>query len=152
MSYPNQYLVTIQKVPRDNGETFAYMSTDALQNAMNNLKECSLRLWLYLAKNQTHHKFWLSPKECEKWGITESSYKRAKKDLEEKGYLRLDHGNKYIFIESPQLEINSAQIEIEELPSRKQQTPQKNDNVLSEADFLNLPGLQTGVSFHMNSA
>jgi len=151
MSYPYQSLVTIQKVPRDNGKTFAYMSTDALQKAMNNLKECGLKLWLYLAKNQTHHKFYLSSEACKQWGITESSYKRGKKDLEEKGYLRLDHGNKYIFVESPELEINSAQIEIEELPARKRQTPQQKDNGLSD-DCLNLPGLQAGVSFHMNSA
>lgn len=151
MTNPNQKKITVKKCSRDNGKTFAYMSTDALQKAMNNLKECSLKLWLYLAKNQTEYKIDLSKEACEEWGITESSYKRAKKDLEKKGYLRFDHGNKYIFVESPELEINSAQIEIEELPARKRQTPQQKDNGLSD-DCLNLPGLQAGVSFHMNSA
>ena len=147
MSYPNQYHITVKKCPRDNGKTFVYMSTDALQEAMNRLQQRrSLLLWLYLARNQTKYEFDLSPEACMQWGLSESSYHRACADLINAGYLRCTGGDNYIFVESPQLDSELPFVEIEEFPQRKRQTPQKSDSVIP-----NLPGLKDGVSFQLKN-
>ena len=147
MSYPNQKHITVKKCHRDNGKTFVYMSTEALQDAMNKLTPSGLKMWLYLAKNQTKYEIDLSSKACKQWGITgKSSYDRAVTELMNAGYLHFINGNEFVFVESPKLDTELQFVEVEEFPQRKQQTQQKGDSVIP-----NLPGLKDGVSFQLKN-
>jgi hypothetical protein len=80
------------------------MNLDALQNAMKDLKGSSLKMWLYLNKNQERYTFDLSRAACLEWGIKKDSYYDGIKELMEKGYLvpAREGSNYYTFYESPQ--------------------------------------------------
>ena len=74
----------------------------ALHNAMTILtKVGSVKLWLYLAKNQNRYTFDLNCADCQKWGLKPDSYHTAVKDLIEKGFLVKQSGNQYVFNEMP---------------------------------------------------
>jgi hypothetical protein len=51
------------------------------------IKGESLKLWLYLNKNQDGYTFDLSQKALEAWGLKKDSYYTAKDKLIELGYL-----------------------------------------------------------------
>lgn len=102
MSYTNQKTIQISKEPCDQISKYAKINLDALQNAMAKLKKMgSLKLWLYLSKNQNGYKFDLSCAECNKWGLKPDTYHDAVRDLENKGFLKKCTGNFYIFYENP---------------------------------------------------
>ena len=103
MSFENQKSIQINKKPCDALNFYAKINLEAMQNAMSRLtKMGSIKLWLYLAKNQNNYKFDLSCAECKKWGLKADAYHAAVKDLVDKGFLFKDHGNLYIFNEMPQ--------------------------------------------------
>lgn len=107
MSVPNQKIVQIGKrTARNSQNLYATMNLDALQNAMKDLKGSSLKMWLYLNKNQERYTFELSRKACLEWGIKKDSYYDGLRDLQEKGYLvqARDGSNFYTFYESPHTE------------------------------------------------
>lgn len=102
MSYTNQKTIQISKEPCDQISKYAKINLDALQNAMAKLKKMgSLKLWLYLSKNQNGYKFDLSCAECNKWGLKPDTYHDAVRDLEDKGFLKKCTGNFYFFYENP---------------------------------------------------
>lgn len=103
MSVPNQKIVNIKQVKRNSENIYAMMNVEALQQAMADLKECGLKMWLYFNKNQNNHGFELSQKDCEKWGIKKNSYYRGIDELIEKGYLKpiKEGSNIYNFYEKP---------------------------------------------------
>ena len=80
------------------------MNLEALQLAMKTLKGSSLKMWLYLNKNQEKYTFELSRAACLEWGIKKDSYYDGIKELMEKGYLvqAREGSNYYTFYESPQ--------------------------------------------------
>lgn len=81
---------------------YAKINLNALQNAMAKLKKMgSLKLWLYLSKNQNGYSFDLSCAECNKWGLKPDAYHDAVRDLEDKGFLKKSTDNFYIFYEKP---------------------------------------------------
>ena len=107
MSVPNQDIVKVGKRPTyDEKHKFCRTHLDALQEAMNNLKGETLKLWLYLNKNQDDYQLELSQKACEAWGLKKDAYYTAKKKLIELGYLTpINEGsNIYIFSEKPKEE------------------------------------------------
>lgn len=85
MSVPNQKIVKIKK--DETGFLYTKITLDALEIAMATLKECGLKMWLYLNKNQAGFQLELSPKACESWGLKKSSYYRGLEELREHGYL-----------------------------------------------------------------
>ena len=88
MSVPNQKIVQIGKRTVRNGQNlYATMNLEALQLAMKTLKGSSLKMWLYLNKNQEKYTFELSRAACLEWGIKKDSYYDGIKELMEKGYL-----------------------------------------------------------------
>ena len=102
MSFANQKAVRIEKEPCDLKNHYSKINIDALQNAMNVLtKMCSMKLWLFLSKNQNGYKFDLSCADCQKWGLKPDSYHAAVNDLIEKGFLVKLSGNQYVFKEMP---------------------------------------------------
>jgi len=70
---------------------------------MNTLKGETLKLWLYLAKNQDNYQLELSQKALLEWGLKKDAYYTARKKLIEVGYLTpaRDGSNIYIFSEIP---------------------------------------------------
>lgn len=103
MSFANQKTVQINKKPCDKNNIYARINLISLQNAMASLSKMgSVKLWLYLAKNQNNYKFDLSCAECSKWGLKADAYHAAVKDLIDKGFLTKASGNFYIFNEMPE--------------------------------------------------
>ena len=103
MSVPNQKKVIIGKrVKRNKSNLYAMMNIEALQEAIQNLKWSSLKMWLYFNKNQDNYQFDLSPKACKDWGIKKDSYYSGIEELIAKGYLvPIQEGsNIYVFFES----------------------------------------------------
>lgn len=107
MSVPNQDIVKVGVRPAWNeNNKFCRTHLDALQDAMCNLKGETLKLWLYLNKNQDNYQLELSQKACEAWGLKKDAYYTAKKKLIELGYLTpiSEGSNIYIFSEKPKEE------------------------------------------------
>lgn len=100
MSYPNQKKITIDKMPCNSHNKYAVINQQAMQKAMCQLKTMgSIKLWLYLAKNQPDYKFDLSCAECGNWGIKPDAFHAAVNELINKGFLIHDKANEYTFIE-----------------------------------------------------
>lgn len=104
MSVPNQDIIRIGKRPKfDENNLYGRFHLDALQIAMNNLKGETLKLWLYLDKNQDNYQLELSQKALLDWGLKKDAYYTARKKLIELGYLTpvREGSNNYIFSEIP---------------------------------------------------
>lgn len=104
MSVPNQDIIKLgDRAPWDCEHIYGRFHIDALQIAMNKLKGETLKLWLYIAKNQDGHKFELSQKAVAEWGLKKDAYYTARKKLMELGYLTpvREGSNIYIFSEIP---------------------------------------------------
>lgn len=69
----------------------------ALENAMQDLKGESFKLWVYFSKNQDNYSFDLSQKAAEQCGIKRTSYYNHIETLIEKGYLQQKNENSNIF-------------------------------------------------------
>lgn len=106
-SNPNQRSITTHKEPTNNESEenyYARYNLIALKKAMSSLTPKAFELWIYLAKNQDNHFFWLSKVDFLSWSnVGESSYYEAFKELERLGYLVIKRGtkNKYDFYEIP---------------------------------------------------
>lgn len=107
-TYANQKVVKVNQDPRDIQHKFAMMNIDAMQQACILLSKSALVLWMYMNKNQNGYTFALSVVDAVKWGISKRSYYNAIKELENFGYLVPVEGNRYNFIEHP--EVPSYQI------------------------------------------
>lgn len=98
MTSPNQKLLVVSK--EEQGK-HTIIQLKALERASRDLQGETFKLWLYLAKNQNGYELALSMVDAISWGIgSKSSYYRAIKELEKKGYLQKS-GNRYIFYELP---------------------------------------------------
>lgn len=100
MMFANQKRITVQKEVCDNQNLYTVINIDSLREAMINLNRgSSLKLWIYLAKNQNGYQFDLSAVDCAEWGMKVDSYHSAVKDLKKKGYLQETKPNHFIFRE-----------------------------------------------------
>lgn len=116
------------------------MNLEALQSAMQDLKGSSLKMWLYLNKNQDGYQFDLSRQACASWGIKKDSYYDGLRELETKGYLQrtTSNSNIYFFYERPQMKkqdsTNCAKFfsENENISSGKPNLVYENQNHFSE--------------------
>ena len=112
MSVSNQRIVQVGKRTVRNGKNlYTTMNLEALQCAMKTLKGSSLKMWLYLNKNQENYTFELSRVACLEWGIKKDSYYDGFKELVEKGYLvqAREGSNNYTFYESPRAENQNSE-------------------------------------------
>ena len=93
-------------------------------NANKTLTPFGLQLYLYLASNNDHYEFALSPADAEeRAGIKSTSFHKYMRRLEEEGYLVWKHGNVFDFYTSPRdpkdrthHDKHSDSIEFEETP------------------------------------
>ena len=83
-SYPNQDMVTIHKECYDGN--FLQVSIDGWTTAFSTLKPGSFGLYLYLCGNMDGYHLALSSAAVQRaLGYSDSTYRRAKKELIEKG-------------------------------------------------------------------
>lgn len=110
-TYPNQKIIHIQKkkVVKD----FLQIGNSEWKKAYKDLKASTFGLYLYLASNADGYDLALSQKAIEEdIGISESSYKRAVKELKEKNYLVEKQGNVFYFFTTPcQIDTMGVQID-----------------------------------------
>lgn len=97
---PNQKVVTtVKQNPKVN---FMQISNDAWQQACKELTPGAFKVYLYFMSNANGYTFALSPADIEEnLGVSNSTYKRAVKELEEKNYLVQQGGNTYQAFETP---------------------------------------------------
>ena len=107
-TYANQKVIVINKCQSED-KRYVSFSQEIGQKACANIKRVgALKLWLYLSKNCDEYRLALSPKDCEKWGISKDAYHAGVKELLEKGYLKKAEQNQYIFCDMPTDEHNQA--------------------------------------------
>ena len=100
MSVPNQKRIYIERASDTVRKDFLKVSNQSLHLAMYNLKPSAFLLWIYFTDNANGYSLDLYPVDfCNKTGLSDSTYRRAFTELEEKGYL-LKHRtmkNTYMF-------------------------------------------------------
>lgn len=108
--YANQQLVIQgEQIPRDKDHPYCKINIAALDRAIGELSHAGLKLYLYLAKNEPDYEFGMSPKALEnKYGVSKSTYYRARDELIELGYLEELQDKSLRFREMP---ISKVQIE-----------------------------------------
>lgn len=98
LTSPNQKLLVVSK--EEQGK-HTIIQLKALERASRDLQGETFKLWLYLVKNQNGYELALSMADAISWGIgSKSSYYRAIKELQNKGYLQ-KNGSRYVFYELP---------------------------------------------------
>lgn len=107
---PNQRRIIIckkeqDKIGKKNKTTIkTSIYVDTLDEAMRTLSNSAFMLWIYLAKNNDGYDFYLSRTcACRDCNFSPSTYRRAVKTLEDKGYLKPTGKNQteYIFYARP---------------------------------------------------
>lgn len=97
ISYPNQKKYIINK-KIEGDDVFFMLAWKDYCKASRDLTASGLKLYMYLAKNKDQYEFYFSPKDyCTTFGLSDKSYRNAKKELIKKGYLKEVEGNKVIF-------------------------------------------------------
>ena len=102
VSYPNQSIVTIHKEPYY--QDFMQVGKDEWMAAFADLARGSFGLYLYLCGNMNNYKLALSSVAVQQAiGVSDSTYRRAKEELLEKGYLiMVENEHNLHFYPSPQ--------------------------------------------------
>ena len=99
-SYPNQKLYTIHKKIEE-GDIFIMLRWEEYCAAAKELSPSALNLYMYLAKNKDGYEFFFSSKDyCQAFGVVDKTYRNAKAELINKGYLREEEKNKVQFSSS----------------------------------------------------
>jgi len=91
-----------------------------MQKAMKELSNYEFKLYCLLYMNQEGYEYDLSPAYLEKtFSGTRKTWSAARKALEEKGYLRVEEGNRMVFVELPEEEEIVPETEVEKVESSK---------------------------------
>ena len=99
-SYPNQDMVTIHNECYDGN--FLQVSIDGWTTAFSTLKPGSFGLYLYLCGNMDGYHLALSSAAVQRaLGYSDSTYRRAKKELIEKGYLIVSDCSHHVMVFFP---------------------------------------------------
>lgn len=101
----NQQIIQICKRDSFNEQkVYGKIDIESLGIACQMLNDCGLKLWMYLDCNADGYQMELSAVDFLNWsGLSLSSYKRAKKELIDKGYLMEKSGNMMVFYERPMI-------------------------------------------------
>lgn len=88
MSVPNQKKIFIKRDSDNVRVDYLKVSNDNLHAAMYNLSSSGFMLWIYFVDNANGYNMELYPVDfMSVTGLSDSTYRRAFKELEEKGYL-----------------------------------------------------------------
>lgn len=107
---PNQRHITINKALANKKNIYTVNNISAIDEAANRLQsKGGFKLYMYLAKNQDKHDFYLYSSDFTRWaGIGMTAYNTAFEELEEEGYLvrREDTKTIYTFYDKSQKPID----------------------------------------------
>lgn len=95
-SYPNQKLYTIHKKIKE-GDIFIMLRWEEYCAAAKELSPSALNLYMYLANKDGYGFFFSSKDYCQTFGVVDKTYRNAKAELINKGYLREEEKNKVQF-------------------------------------------------------
>lgn len=96
-SYPNQKLYIINKKIEE-GDLFIMLKWEDYCQAARELSPSALNLYMYLAKNKDGYEFFFSSKDyCSTFNVVDKTFRNAKNELTNKGYLRESSNNKVHF-------------------------------------------------------
>lgn len=100
---PNQLFGKICKPKyKEKGMKFMYIGIDEIREAAKNLTPSGFKLYLYFAENEDGWEFNLSPKNFQKaYNLAESTYRKAKQELIDKGYIVEHKHNHFVFYSCP---------------------------------------------------
>ena len=116
--YANQK--TIIREEETEFRPYAKISIESMQKAMKELSNYEFKLYCLLYMNQEGYEYDLSPAYLEKtFAGTRKTWSAARKALEEKGYLRVEEGNRMVFVELPEEEETVPEIEVEKVETSK---------------------------------
>ena len=97
ISFPNQKLYIINKKIEE-GDIFIMLKWEDFCHAADELSPSALKLYMYLAKNKDGYEFYFSSKDfCQLFNIVDKTYRNAKNELINKGYLKECNNNKVHF-------------------------------------------------------
>ena len=118
--YPNQKVAEVHKEPVDKDHVYGMFNKEALMASLRNLLPNELKVFIYLASNQSGFVTALSTEYiAEVIGANKDGVRVAIRGLIEKGYLVKNHGNYYDFYEVPQCdEMNDDNRIVREKPSQ----------------------------------
>ena len=100
-SYANQKRYHIQK-KIEKEDVFIMLPWKDYTAASNELTPAAMKLFMYLAKNQDGYEFWFSSKDyCQTFKLADSTFRKAKKELLDLGYLKESDNNHVYFNTQP---------------------------------------------------
>lgn len=100
VSYPNQKLYFINKKIKE-GDVFIMLRWEEYCAAARELSPSALNLYMYLAKNKDGYEFFFSSKDyCQTFDVVDKTYRNARIELMNKGYLKEMDKNKVYFSSS----------------------------------------------------
>lgn len=109
--YANQFSIKKNEnedemILKDADHPYAKISIESVQNALGELDGYEFKLYLLLYMNQEGFEWDYSPAHLEKtYSGTRKTWAKARKSLEEKGYLREEANGKLTFLERPEKRI-----------------------------------------------
>ena len=104
--YPNQKVIFVDKAACDKDNPFTTINQKALRRAMQNLcvgykTPAPFAMWCYLAKNKANTPLYMSHHLFTDYtGLSKKSYDHAINALMEKGYLKKDGRQVWVFSEN----------------------------------------------------
>ena len=99
MSVPNQKKILIERTSVNAIKDFLKVSNESLETAMYNLKGNAFKLWIYFADNKNGYSMDLYPVDfCTKARVSDSTYRRAFEELENKGFLIKSNKQKNLYL------------------------------------------------------
>lgn len=99
MSVPNQKKIIIERSSDNARKDYLKVSNESLRSAMYNLGSSAFLLWIYFVDNANGYSLDLYPIDfCTITGLSDSTYRRAFKELEEKGYLLSSQKQKNLYL------------------------------------------------------
>lgn len=99
MSVPNQKKIIIERTTDQVRKNYLKVSNENLKSAMYNLGSSAFLLWIYFMDNSNGYPLDLYPVDfCNITGLSDSTYRRAFKELEDKGYLLHSKKQKNLYL------------------------------------------------------
>ena len=99
MSVPNKKKIIIERSSDNARKDYLKVSNESLRSAMYNLGSSAFLLWIYFVDNANGYSLDLYPIDfCTITGLSDSTYRRAFKELEEKGYLLSSQKQKNLYL------------------------------------------------------
>lgn len=99
MSVPNQKKIIIERSSDNVRKDYLKVSNESLRKAMYNLNSSAFLLWIYFVDNAHGYPLDLYPIDfCNITGLSDSTYRRAFKELEEEGHLIKSKKQKNLYL------------------------------------------------------